>query len=117
MKYNLTRSVVPLNTYVDVLNWSMKHQLPSSMEQMDPLEAYVVPLNYLDYEDTQGIVFTAKRQVGWIKQLVDGSVTVYYQLHIDGKHKLHCGKWMLLTLGTHSLEYDLTRKVRLSPHY
>ena len=29
-----------------------------------------------------------------------------YCLHIDGKHKIHHGKWMLVTIGTHDLRLD-----------
>ena len=29
-----------------------------------------------------------------------------FVLHIDGKHKLHHGKWMLVSIGTHDLRFD-----------
>ena len=29
-----------------------------------------------------------------------------WALHGDGMHKLHYGKWLLLTFGTHCLRYD-----------
>ena len=30
-----------------------------------------------------------------------------WALHGDGMHKLHYGKWLLLTFGTHCLHYDI----------
>ena len=41
-------------------------------------------------------------QVGWIEQLLNCDVR--FSWHIDGKHKLHHGKWMLVTIGTHVLQ-------------
>ena len=39
-----------------------------------------------------------------------------FVLHIDGKHKLHHGKWMLVSIGTHDLRFDEERK-KLSHSY
>ena len=51
---------------------------------------------------TEAMCFTGKTQLGWLGQLV--AAPVRHVLHIDGKYKLHHGKWMLITIGTHSLE-------------
>ena len=32
-----------------------------------------------------------------------------YCLHIDGKHKIHHGKWMLVTIGVHDLSFETTK--------
>ena len=47
-------------------------------------------------------------QVGWILQLVAASRR--WVLHVDGKHKLHHGKWMLVTFGTHMLRHSWSQK-------
>ena len=47
-------------------------------------------------------------QVGWILQLVAASRR--WVLHVDGKHKLHHGKWMLVTFGTHTLRHSWSQK-------
>jgi len=39
-------------------------------------------------------------QVGWLLQLARRWKGKWI-LHIDGKHKLHHGKWLLVTFGTH----------------
>ena len=39
-----------------------------------------------------------------------------FVLHIDGKHKLHHGKWMLVSIGTHDLRFDEEAK-QLSHSY
>ena len=36
-----------------------------------------------------------------------------FVLHVDGKHKLHHGKWILITLGTHMLKCVGTHKFKL----
>ena len=105
-----------LNTFNDILSWSQDHCLPPTAEGVADLvvdKAYVVPLDYLSYPGGQGIVLTSMVQIQWIKQLVN-EVPAYYAFHIDGKHKLHHGKWMLITLGTHSLEWDHSRQVKCS---
>ena len=38
----------------------------------------------------------------WVLQLVHHARQ--WVLHVDGKHKLHHGKWLLITLGTHAVE-------------
>ena len=48
-------------------------------------------------------------QIGWIGQL--GCSPTRYMLHIDGKHKLHHGKWMLVSIGTHVLARGRCNKV------
>ena len=48
-------------------------------------------------------------QVGWLLQLLD--LGVRFVWHIDGKHKLHHGKWMLIPIGTHVLARDERKDV------
>ena len=55
--------------------------------------------------DVHGACFTGPMQVKWIGQLCDFDYS--FVLHIDGKHKLHHGKWLLITLGTHCLNWHI----------
>ena len=76
-----------------------------------------VPMDCAKY-DTEGMCFTGPMQVQWIGQLLQRPQQ--FVLHADGKHKLHHGRWVLMTLGTHYLRYDaerdpLEKSVRASP--
>ena len=62
-----------------------------------------VPLSGSDYA-VHGQCFTGPVQVGWMLQLL--GMPLKFVLHVDGKHKLHHGKFILITLGTHYLRYD-----------
>ena len=65
-----------------------------------------VPMDCALY-DTEGMCFTGPMQVQWIGQLLQRPQQ--FVLHADGKHKLHHGRWVLMTLGTHYLRYDADR--------
>ena len=65
-----------------------------------------VPMDCALY-DTEGMCFTGPQQVKWIGQLLERPQQ--FVLHADGKHKLHHGRWVLMTLGTHYLRYDADR--------
>ena len=65
-----------------------------------------VPMDCALY-DTEGMCFTDPMQVQWIGQLLQRPHQ--FVLHADGKHKLHHGRWVLMTLGTHYLRYDAER--------
>ena len=65
-----------------------------------------VPMDCARY-DTEGMCFTGPMQVQWIGQLLQRPQQ--FVLHADGKHKLHHGRWVLMTLGTHYLRYDAER--------
>jgi hypothetical protein len=45
----------------------------------------------------EGMCFTGPMQVQWIGQLLQRPQR--FVLHADGKHKLHHGRWVLMTLG------------------
>ena len=55
-----------------------------------------VPMDCALY-DTEGMCFTGPQQVQWIGQLLQRPQQ--FVLHADGKHKLHHGRWVLMTLG------------------
>lgn len=60
----------------------------------------------LEAYNVEGAVFTGAAQIKWIVQLAQPEMQRQFVLHGDGKHKLHCGKWILLTMGTHVSSYD-----------
>ena len=68
------------------------------------LSMMYVPMDNAAYE-TEGICLTGPTQLSWISQLVQRPRN--FVLHADGKHKLHHGKWVLMTVGTHYLRYDV----------
>ena len=62
-----------------------------------------VPMECATY-DTEGICLTGPMQLKWVEQLLERPRQ--FVLHVDGKHKLHHGGWVLMTVGTHYLYYD-----------
>jgi hypothetical protein len=82
---------------------------------MDPKKMYTVDLSsvwsqYVE-PNKQPCLATAlicKKNVTFIGQLV--RMPRQWQLHGDGKHKLHHGKWILVTFGTHDLTWDVADK-------
>ena len=54
--------------------------------------------------ETEGACLTGPAQIKWIGQLL--SMPNKFVLHADGKHKLHHGQWILMTLGVHYLRWD-----------
>ena len=51
-----------------------------------------------------GQCFTGPVQIGWVIQLL--GMPKRFVLHVDGKHKLHHGGFVLITLGTHYQRWD-----------
>ena len=81
---------------------------------MSSTDVMWVPLK--DVYDVEGLCFTGPGQVQWMKQLME--LDNRWVLHGDGKHKLHHGCWILITLGTHHLRWDphnLTLSVQFVP--
>ena len=75
-----------------------EHRLPPHASALRNDRIYTVPLAPTDQPDEPAIALTGKTQVGWILQLVN---TRRYAIHCDGKHKLHDGKWLLISFCTH----------------
>jgi len=63
-----------------------------------------IPLQPEEYPETDAICLTGHTQIMWLLQLLQSKVNVV--LHIDGKHKLHHGGWMMVSIGTHDLRLD-----------
>ena len=62
-----------------------------------------IPLDAKDFS-VSGECFIGPQQIKWIGQL--GMIPFQFVLHVDGKCKLHHGKWILITLGVHILRWD-----------
>ncbi len=94
-----------METKADLVNFSVRHGLPNTPEMMDQMKLYTVDMSatHAEYACT-GVLLLCKKNVDWIRQLVD--IPGQWQLHGDGKHKLHHGKWILVTFGTHCLSWD-----------
>ena len=60
-----------------------------------------IPLPPEDYPETDAICLTGHTQLMWLLQLLQSNVN--FVLHVDGKHKLHHGGWMMVSIGTHDL--------------
>ena len=63
-----------------------------------------IPMDEAAYS-THGACYTGKTQIKWMGQLAERPGE--WQVHVDGKYKLHHGKWCLITLGAHHLRYDV----------
>ena len=68
-----------------------------------PSRMFVIPLQASDFS-VSGECFTGPMQIKWIGQL--GKMPFQFVLHIDGKYKLHHGKWILITIGVHVVRWD-----------
>ena len=87
---------------VDLRMWAEQHALPASLDAMQDFKTYAIPMRYHEYPAVEAVVLTSKVQVQWILQLLRAGRK--WILHIDGKHKLHQGGWLLVTMGTHAVE-------------
>ena len=92
---------------------------------------WAIPCQYEQFPETEGICLTGNTQLKWIGQCVRSKVRFVisipyradivriltyrctsshrYALHIDGKHKLHHGKWIMVSIGCHDIRFDKHR--------
>ena len=66
--------------------------------------------------DVHGQCFTGPVQISWMFQLLQRPRQ--FAIHIDGKHKLHHAGFILITLGTHYLVWDVRKselRTRFAP--
>ena len=100
----------------DLINWGRKKQLPQFADEMDANILYAVDTIFDVWDDfvepggeyTLALPLISKQCVGWVQQLT--KLKHAWALHGDGKHKLHIGKWVLMTFGTHCLRWDSDAK-------
>ena len=96
----------------DLINWARDHELPRFPGEMDATKMYVVQMVFDIWDEfrepggeyTLALPLISKQCVSWILQLVE--LGHAWALHGDGKHKLHIGKWILMTFGCHCLLWD-----------
>jgi len=100
---------IQVETVHELRQWAYGHALPHRKEDLEPHKVYAVPIDYSSFPNIEAICLTSDRQIGWIMQL--NRCPVYYVFHIDGKHKLHHGKWMLITIGVHVLALSLKKQI------
>lgn len=62
-----------------------------------------IPMDGIAF-DTEGVCLTGRMQIHWMSQLLQ--MPKGFVLHTDGKHKLHHGEWILMSVGTHYLRWD-----------
>ena len=62
-----------------------------------------IPMDCATY-NTEGLCLTGPVQLKWMEQLLEHPRE--FVLHVDGKHKLHHGGWVLMTIGFHILRWD-----------
>ena len=110
-KRNIRRSQVAgfeLKCILDMHLFCRPYLLP----EPDQLEACIKPMLYIPMDlniyNVEGACFTGKVQIQWIGQILDRPHQ--FALHSDGKYKLHHGKWILQSLGTHYLKWDNDQK-------
>lgn len=60
---------------------------------------------YHKYPNVEAIYLTCWKFVNWLEQLAV-RVKVLVTLHVDGFHKMHYGRWLVVALGTHCLQLD-----------
>ena len=87
----------------DLRYWAEDHYLPDSLDELEPFTTYAVPYDYDAFKDVEALILTTLHQIQWIGQLA--KMPGLFVLHIDGKHKLHHGGWLLITVGTHAMDY------------
>ena len=72
---------------------------------------HATPQNAAQF-NVDGACFTGPQQLLWVLELT--KKPGQFVLHMDGKHKLHHGVWILITLGTHYLRNKGKESVRLT---
>ena len=100
---------VQVETFAQLQAWAVEHLIPDTIEAMTPYQTYALPTEWYNNLGVEAVVLTANVQVDWIGQLT--KVPRRFVLHIDGKHKLHHGKMLLVTVGTHSMFLSSRTKI------
>eukprot|EP00873_Tetraselmis_striata_P036714 jgi/Tetstr1/456978/TSEL_043643.t1 len=106
-KKSLTRAEKGPRAYESIADLRENEMPPLHSDDSDaPLEDdKLVVLQFSD--EAKGVVFTTMGLFRTLWLAEAGNLPLC--LVTDGTHKLHYGKWVLLTLGTHSIEYDVEK--------
>ena len=97
----------PMECLADLKLWIEEHLLPDDLADVKDYTLYAVPMEDEKWDELTAVALTMKAQIDWIGQLRDNANR--FAIHIDGKWKVHQGDWLLVTLGTHSTEYNDAR--------
>ena len=103
-----------LTSMADLIAFSHAYSIPptlallndapsSSLVRSTVGDSLFIPMQAGAY-GVHGACYTGKTQIGWIGQLA--KMPGEWQVHLDGKYKLHHSQFLLFTLGTHYLRYD-----------
>ena len=106
-----------LNDVHDLVSVAEDMKLPTTLEEVIPRKAYMVPMNMELLSSVQAVCFTGLTQIKWLLQLA--ATDFKYTMHIDGVHKLHHGEWILVTIGPHALnraDDGTVRKTNMIPY-
>lgn len=89
----------------DLYNWAATIKLPPLISDMNRDEMYSIPMEQeINAHGVEQVHLTCWKFVNWLRQLAT-KVKVNVTLHIDGLHKMHYGKWLVLAIGTHCLQF------------
>ena len=81
--------------------------LPDDYEDLKDNICYAIKIDQHNPLIVEGVVFTTKLSIDWLKQLLKEDMK--FALHCDGTRRLHHAKWMLITLGVTSMEWNDTK--------
>jgi hypothetical protein len=108
-KKHLTRlqgGPIFMDTTADLMNWARSHIFPESVKDFlacQESELNVLPRGYRS--DVRAVVFSSlKLTLNILKAHFDRPYN--FTLMMDGTHKLHFGKWLLVTCGVISLRWS-----------
>merc|ERR1712185_719494 len=95
-----------LDSRLDITNYMVDHALPASTDLLELNKLYAVDkMIHAEAGPMQlAIPIVSAATVGWIGQLTSDDAPPW-ALHGDGKHKLHIGRWVPMTFGTHTLNW------------
>eukprot|EP00873_Tetraselmis_striata_P040041 jgi/Tetstr1/460305/TSEL_005605.t1 len=114
-KKSLTRAEKGPRAYesiADLRDWARRNEMPllHSADSDAALEDdKLVVLQFCD--EAKGVVFTTLGMFRTLRLAETGNLPLC--LVTGGTHNIHYGKWVLLTLGAHSIEYDMEKYSRV----
>ena len=98
-----------LNTTAELQQWAALRQLPCDLDDVPAWTTMTLPSEWLQRPgNVDAVMLTMHVQLSWIGQLTE--IPGRFTLHIDCKHKVHHGDWLLVTVGTHSIEFNYQLK-------
>ena len=112
-----TRGKRKYKNAADLWSWAAQHTLPANKDDMEDDTLYAVPQDWPAYDETEGICLTGRKQVGWMLQVLEMGKHTRFGVKCDGKHKFHHGKWIIVTVGVHTLVFNEIHKVLVQVYH